>query len=166
MQTYHLAQVNIARMKGALDSAVMAGFVARLKEINARADMSPGFVWRLQTDPGDTTYLRPYDDDRIIVNLSVWAGVAALCDFVYRSAHGDVLRRRREWFEHFSGIYIALWWVPAGHTPGIDEAKKRLAYLDQHGPSQFAFGFKSLLEPDPVYLDAFDWSMFEQCRVA
>jgi hypothetical protein len=166
MKTYHLAQVNIGRMNGSLESAVMAGFVARLEEINALADRSPGFVWRLQTDAGDATYLRPYEDDRIIVNLSVWESVVRLRDYVYRSAHGDVLRQRREWFEHFKGVAIALWWVPAGHIPGVDEAKKRLAHLEEHGPSQFAFGFKSLLEPDAAYIDAFDWSMFEPCRAA
>jgi hypothetical protein len=166
MPPYHLAQVNIARMKGPLDSPTMAGFVARLEEINAVADRSPGFVWRLQTDAGDATYLRPYEDDRILINLSVWESVEALRDYVYRSAHGDVLRQRREWFEHFTGAAIAMWWVPAGHTPGVDEAKKRLAHLEQHGPSQFAFGFKSLLEPDPQYIEAFDWSMFEPCRAA
>ncbi len=166
MPDYHLSQVNIARMKGPLDSDVMAGFVARLEEINAVADRSPGFVWRLQTDAGDATYLRPYDDDRIIVNLSVWESVATFRDYVYRSAHGDVLRQRRQWFEHFAGVAMAMWWVPVGHLPGVDEAKKRLAHLDEHGPSQFAFGFKSILEPDPAYIDSFDWSTFEPCRAA
>jgi hypothetical protein len=163
MPKYHLAQVNIARMKGPLESATMAGFVARLEEINALADRSPGFVWRLQTAAGDAAYLRPYDDDRIVVNLSMWETVNALRAFVYRSTHGEVLRQRRDWFEHFDGVFIALWWVPAGHVPSVDEAKKRLAHLQEHGPSQFAFGFKSLLEPEQHYLASFDWSMFEPC---
>lgn len=167
MPNYHLAQVNIARMKGPLDSPVMAGFVARLEEINAVADGSPGFVWRLQTDAGaSSTYLRPYEDDRIIINLSVWESAATFRDYVYQSAHGEALRHRREWFEHFAGVAIAMWWVPVGHIPGVDEARKRLAHLEQHGPSQFAFGFKSILEPDPAYIDAFDWSTFEPCRAA
>lgn len=163
MLGYHLAQVNIARMKGPLESEVMAGFVARLDEINAGADRSPGFVWRLQSETGNNTYLRPYDDDRILFNLSVWESVDALHQYVYRSAHGDAFRQRREWFEQFAGLQVALWWVPVGHIPGVHEAKARLAHLEEHGPSQFAFGFKSVIEPDPAFLETFDWTQFEPC---
>lgn len=161
--TFHIAQVNIARMKAPLDSPVMAGFVARLAEINALADGSPGFVWRLQTDEGDATYLRPYDDERILFNLSVWESVDALKTYVYKTAHAELLRDRRSWFEHFAAAYVALWWVPAGHIPGVDEAKKRLAHLDEHGPSQFAFTFKTVHAPDESFLASFDWSMFRPC---
>src|SRR5437764_12558909 len=101
--TLHIAQVNIARMHAPLDDPVMAGFVARLAEINALADRSPGFVWRLQTEEGDATYLRPYDDDRILLNLSVWESVEQLKRYVYRRPHGAVMRRRRQWFEQFKG---------------------------------------------------------------
>jgi hypothetical protein len=142
--SFHLAQVNIARMKEPLESAVMSGFVSRLEEINALADGSAGFVWRLQTDDGNATYLRPYDDDRILFNLSVWESVDALKNYVYRSAHAELLRDRRSWFEHFEGAQMAMWWVPAGHVPAIDEAKQRLAHLEQHGPSPFAFTFKTV----------------------
>src|SRR5712692_211537 len=88
----HIAQVNIARMKGPLEGPVMAGFVARLEEINALADRAPGFVWRLQTPEGDATYLRPYEDDRILINMSVWESVEALKDYVYHTAHKELLR--------------------------------------------------------------------------
>lgn len=148
--TAHLAQVNIARMKGALESPVMAGFVARLEEINALADRSPGFVWRFQSEEGNATYLRPYDDDRILFNLSVWEGVEPLRDYVYRSAHVEVLRARREWFTAFEGAQLALWWVPAGHRPSVDEAKYRLAHLAGHGPTPFAFLFRTSFPPDPA----------------
>jgi heme-degrading monooxygenase HmoA len=161
--TLHLAQVNIARMRGALESEVMAGFVARLDEINALADRSPGFVWRLQTGEGNATYLRPYDDDRILFNLSVWESLEHLRDYVYRSAHVEVLRNRQEWFSKFEGAFLALWWVPAGHRPSIDEAKKRLAHLDEHGPTPFAFTFRMTFAPDPVAVQAVDWSAFEPC---
>lgn len=163
MHQFHLAQVNIARMKAPLDSPVLAGFVARLAEINALADRAPGFVWRLQTEEGDATYLRPYDDDRILFNLSVWKSVDALKDYVYRTAHAELLRDRRSWFEHFGASYLALWWVPAGHIPGVDEAKKRLAHLEEHGPSQFAFTFKTIHEPDEAQIAAVDWSAFVPC---
>jgi hypothetical protein len=139
----HIAQVNIARMRAPLDSAEMAGFVARLDEVNALADRSPGFVWRLQDGAGNSTYLRPYDDDRILFNMSVWRTLAALRDFVYRTAHTEVMRRRAEWFEKFEGVYTALWWVPEGHVPSIDDAKQRLEHLQARGPSAFAFTFKT-----------------------
>ena len=121
----------------------MSGFVARLDEINRLADRSLGFVWRLQTETGNATYLRPYDDDRILFNLSVWETVEALKQYVYRTAHAELLRDRRNWFEQFAGVYVALWLVPAGHIPSIVEAKERLAHLEAHGPSGYAFTFKT-----------------------
>lgn len=145
--SFHLAQVNIGRMQGPLESPVMAGFVARLDEINALADRSPGFVWRLQTEAGNATYLRPYEDERILFNLSVWQSVEALRDYVYRSAHAELLRGRQQWFTRLDGAYLALWWVPAGHVPSIDEAKARLAHLDAHGPTPFAFTLKVAFPP-------------------
>jgi hypothetical protein len=160
---YHVAQLNIGRIRAVLDDPIMAGFVGRLDEINALADRSPGFVWRLQTTQGNATYLRPYADDRILVNMSVWESVAALRSFVYTSMHTHLLRRRQEWFEKFAGAYIALWWTPVGHLPGIDEAKKRLAHLERHGPSQFAFTFRSIYPPDDAFQRSIDWSSFEPC---
>lgn len=163
MSKLHLAQVNIARMKGTLDEPVMAGFVARLEEINALADSSTGFVWRLQTEGGDATYLRPYDDDRILFNLSVWESVEDLKTYVYQSAHAELLRQRHEWFEKFTGMFAALWWVPIGHIPGVDEAKKRLAHLEKHGPTPFAFTFRTQFPPDEEFIKTIDWSSFEPC---
>ena len=161
--SYHIAQINVGRVKAPLDDGRMAGFVNRLDELNALADTSPGFVWRLQTSAGNATYFRPYDDDRILMNMSVWQTIEALRDYVYRTVHAELLRQRHEWFETFAGTYTALWWVPAGHVPGIDEAKKRLAHLDQHGPSQFAFGFKSVFRPDEKFQRGIDWSSFQPC---
>ena len=163
MTTYHIAQINIGRVRAPLDDPQMAGFVNRLDEINAIADKSPGFVWRLQTPEGNATYLRPYDDDRILVNMSVWETVEAFKNFVYRSVHAEVLRQRQEWFEKFSGAYLALWWVPVGHTPGMDEAKKRLAHLDAHGPTQFAFTLKTIYPQDEEFQRGIDWASFEPC---
>jgi hypothetical protein len=152
----HLAQVNIARMKGPLESPVLARFVARLDDINALADRSPGFVWRLQTEQGNNTYLRPYDDDRIISNLSVWKSIEHLRAYVYRSAHAEVMRDRQEWFTKFEASYFALWWVPVGHRPSVDEAKQRLAHLNHNGPTPFAFTFEVSFPPDPSVIQATD----------
>jgi len=144
---FHLAQVNIARMHAPLDDPIMAGFVARLAEINALADGSPGFVWRLQTEEGNATYLRPYDDDRILFNLSVWESIDQLKHYVYRTAHAGVMQQRQQWFEKFTGMYMALWWVNAGHIPSVSEAKQRLEHLQQNGDTAHAFTFKRTFPP-------------------
>ncbi len=149
---FHLAQVNIARIKAPLDDPLMAGFVTRLDEINALAERSAGFVWRLQTSEGNATSLRPYDDDRIIVNMSVWETIEHLQQYVYRTAHAELLRQRHNWFEKFAGLYAALWWVPAGHRPDVDEAKKRLAHLETHGPTPFAFTFRQSFPADEAFV--------------
>jgi hypothetical protein len=138
----HLAQVNVGRMKDALESPAMAGFVARLDEINALADRSPGFVWRLQTEAGNATLVRAFDDDLILVNLSVWESLDALRDYVYRTAHAEVLRRRQEWFTRFDKAFVALWWVPAGHRPSVEEARERLERIEREGPGPLAFTFQ------------------------
>ena len=145
---FQLAQVNIARARGEMTDPVMAEFVARLPDINALADQSPGFVWRLQTEDGDATAVRPYEDKRILINLSVWADLPALRTYVYRSSHAAVMRRRREWFERFDRIYVALWWVPAGHRPSVAEAVARLAQLEQHGPTAVSFSFAEPFDSD------------------
>lgn len=139
---YHLAQVNIARMLAPIDSPQMADFVALLDEINALADQSAGFVWRFQGDDGNATYLRPYDDDRILFNMSVWESIESLRVYAYETAHGAVLRRRRSWFERLAEPTTALWWIRAGTIPTVGDATRRLSYLQTHGPTVFAFTFK------------------------
>lgn len=145
MSASHLAQVNIGRILASLDDPLMAGFVNRLDEINALAESSPGFVWRLETEEGDATALRPYDDDRILVNLSVWESPEHLKHYVYHSLHVEVLRQRKSWFERFGDMHYALWWIPAGHIPTITEAKERLRHLQIHGESTHAFSFASVV---------------------
>ena len=164
MLKYHVAQINIGRVLAPLDDPMMEGFVSRLDELNAIADRSPGFVWRLQTSAGNATYFRPYpEDDRILMNMSVWETVEDLKNYVYHTVHTELLRQRHKWFEKFAGNYTTLWWVPAGRIPGIDEAKKRLAHLDAHGPTQFAFTFKTVFPPDDSFQRAIDWSSFQPC---
>jgi uncharacterized protein DUF3291 len=146
---FHLAQVNVGRARGEMTDPVMAGFAARLEDINALAERTSGFVWRLQTEDGDATAVRPYpSDNRIMINLSVWTDLASLREYVFRSAHAEVMRNRREWFERFERVYVAMWWVPAGHRPTVAEAVERLAHLEAHGPTGFAFGFTQPFGPD------------------
>ena len=164
MSTYHIAQVNIGRIRAPLDDPLMAVFVNQLAEINSLADADPGFVWRRQTDECNATYFRPYDDDPwMLLNMSVWSDVTTLRRYVYQTAHRELLRERHAWFEKLSGVYMALWWVPAGHIPGIDEAKKRLAHLEAHGPTQYAFTFQRIFEPDDAFQHSIDWARFTPC---
>ena len=148
---YHLTQVNIARMVAPLSDPRMAEFVAKLGEVNALAEASPGFIWRLQTSAGNATALRAYEDDLILFNMSVWASLEALSHYVYamESEHRQVMKQRRRWFEHFDGPYLALWWIPEGHIPTIEEAKARLESVRLCGETAFAFSFKhSFPAPD------------------
>jgi Domain of unknown function (DUF3291) len=144
---WHVAQVNIALPRAPLDAPGLVDFVAMLAPINALADGSPGFVWRLQGETGDATGIRAFGDDRILVNLSVWETIEALGTFVFVSRHAEVLRRRRDWFEQMAGAHLALWWIPAGGTPTVEEAERRLATLRERGPSSDAF---TLREPFPA----------------
>ncbi len=147
---YHLAQVNIARLLAPLTDPSMADFVANLAPINTIADRSPGFVWRFQTDDGDATAIRPYDDDRIVINFSVWEDLKALQNYVYRGAHAEIMKRRREWFCRMTDVYIALWWVPAGHRPSLAEAVERMEHLKQQGPTPHAFTMREFYSAPEV----------------
>jgi hypothetical protein len=150
MSRYHLAQLNIAAMREPLESPGMADFVANLERINALAEASPGYVWRLQDEAGDATALRPFGED-VLVNMSVWADVQSLSDYVYKSAHTEMLKRRREWFDKLEQAHMVLWWVPAGHRPSVEEAAERLAHFRTHGATAHAFSFRhAFAAPDAL----------------
>jgi len=137
--TYHLAQVNIGRVLAPLDSPQLADFVNQLDEVNARADTAPGFIWRLKTEDNNATSIRVFDDDSMIINMSVWESVESLSDYVFRDqGHRAVLRRRREWFTPTDTV-VALWWVEAGHIPTVAEAEDRITHLREHGPTPYTF---------------------------
>jgi len=141
---YHLAQVNIGRLRAPLDDPMMDGFRTALDPINALADETPGFVWRLQTEDGNATAIRPYpDDDLMAINMSVWESLESLQQFVYKSEHVTTLRARKQWFEPIAGPILALWWVPVGHVPTVTEARERLTHLERHGPTPHAFTFRT-----------------------
>ncbi|WP_153456270.1 DUF3291 domain-containing protein [Streptomyces smaragdinus] len=144
MTSYQLAQVNIGRIVGPLDGPELSGFVAQLPEINALADNSPGFVWRMVDEDGaDATGFRPDDSDgMLLINCSVWESVEALRAYVYHSDHLRVLSRRREWFHRMPEAHQALWWVPAGHRPSIAEAMERVALVRERGSGPEAFTFR------------------------
>ncbi|HEY2753386.1 DUF3291 domain-containing protein [Phenylobacterium sp.] len=143
MSGFHLAQINIGRLLAPVDHPKLADFVANLDRINALADGQPGFVWRLTGEGGDATDIRPVEDDPMVaINMSVWTDLDALAAFVYRTAHREVMRRRREWFEGME-TYMTLWWVPLGHRPTPAEGMARLAILERLGPGPEAFTFRN-----------------------
>lgn len=150
---YVIAQVNIGRLAAPLDSAQLAGFVSQLDPVNAVADAAPGFLWRLQTEDGNATALRAFEEDAegadggILVNMSVWESVESLAAYVYGDAHLAVLRRRREWFERMKDAYTALWWVPRGQVPTIHDAEDRVKHLRANGPTPYAFTLKVHFPP-------------------
>ena len=143
---HHIANVNVSKLRAPLDDPLLADFVAGLPVVNGLADAAPGFVWRLQSESGDATDIRAFPDPDVIVNLTVWESPEALKEFTYRGAHRDVFRRRNEWF-HEEGRGLALWWIPAGTLPTVDDARHRLDYLRDHGPSPYAFTFTSIPPP-------------------
>lgn len=146
-RTHNLAQFNIARGRGTIDEPVMEGFRSQLERINALADQSPGFVWRLQTPEGDASTVRAYEDPLVIVNLSVWESLEALHAFVYQSAHVGPLRDRKQWFEPATEPTLVLWWIAKGHIPSVEEAMQKLEHLRAHGPTQAAFTFRGPFPP-------------------
>ncbi len=140
--TYHIAQVNIGKFRFPTSDPRMAGFMDQLKPINALAEGTPGFVWRLQDETGDATAIRPFPDDMVAVNFSVWESIDTLFNYVYYSDHVKLLRERKQWFDHMTEHYMVLWWIPAGYLPTLQDAKDRLEALRRDGPTPYAFTFK------------------------
>ncbi len=147
MTNRYLAQLNIAKLKFAMDDPALSEFVDNLENINALADASPGFVWRLQTDDGDATAIDFFGPD-YLVNMSVWEDVESLHQYVYGSAHNQILARRKEWFNHMSAAYSVLWWVPAGTIPTLEQAGAQLENPKTTGPGSRAFTFKQVFDPE------------------
>jgi len=160
-EAWHLAQINVARLAAPEGDPRVQPFFDALDAVNALAEASPGFLWRLTGEGNNATDLQPTADPLLIVNMSLWTDAESLFDYVYRSAHTPVMGRRRDWFERFEGAYHALWWVPAGTIPTINDGLSRLWHLDRFGPSAQAFTFKARfpapdragppvdMEPDP-----------------
>lgn len=141
--SFELAQVNISRLKAPLDSPQLKDFVDALDPVNADAEAADGFLWRLKSEAGDATDIRVFDDEWLIVNMSVWRDPNALTAYMYQGRHREMLARRGEWFERVREAMTALWWVPAGHRPTVAEAEERLVHLRDHGPTAYAFTLRT-----------------------
>jgi Domain of unknown function (DUF3291) len=143
MRNYQLAQINIGRIRGAdMNDPVMKEFVDNLTTVNTIAEASKGFIWRLKDDSDNATSFNPFNDEQIIINMSVWDSIENLEEFMYRTMHADFLRRRREWFHRYGKVYTAMWWIEENKFPTIQEAVDNLAHLEQHGPTEKVFDFK------------------------
>lgn len=141
---HYLAEINVAKMKGVnIDDPIMKEFVDNLDKVNAIAENSPGFIWRLKDDDNNATGFNPYNDETKIINISVWESIEALENYVYKTFHTDFLKRRKEWFRRYGKVHIALWWIPEGQFPTIEEAVAKLAYLEQNGASELIFDFRN-----------------------
>jgi Domain of unknown function (DUF3291) len=144
MSKYQLAEINIARMRGVnIDDPVMKEFVDNLDKVNTIAESSEGFVWRLKDENNNATNFNPYNYEQVIINISVWESIEALENFMYKTLHSDFLKRRKDWFQKFGKAYFAMWWIPEGHYPNIQEAVDKLDYLQKNGASNLVFDFKN-----------------------
>jgi hypothetical protein len=152
----HLAQLNVGRLRAPMDDPQIDDFRTNLDPVNALAEASPGYVWRLQDDAGNATGIKPFGDDLEIVNLTVWESVDALADFVYRTGHVEFLRRRREWFDAPALPIMCLWWIPEGTVPTVEDAIERLEHLRAHGPTPTSFTFRHRFEPGDLEATAGD----------
>ncbi|MBL4602534.1 MAG: DUF3291 domain-containing protein [Emcibacteraceae bacterium] len=146
----HLAQFNIAKMKGLINSPVMKEFNDNLPVINAIADNADGFIWRLQEENGDATGFNPYDDPYLLVNMSVWVDFECLKDYIMKTGHIEFLKRRYEWFEKIETPNHVMWYVEQDHTPSLEEAKERLAYITKHGDTPHAFSIRQYFSQDDL----------------
>ena len=162
---WHLAQVNIGRMVAPQGDPRVRPFFDALDRVNALAEASPGFIWRLTGDGNSATDIQPTADPLLLINMSVWESAEALFQFVYRSAHTEMMIRRREFFEKFDGSFQALWWVPQGRVPTINDALSRLWHIDRFGSTAHAFTFKQRFpqpgiasDPDDMQPDCVGWA--------
>lgn len=146
--THHLAQINVGRILYPIDAPEMAGFAGNLDAINAAAEQAPGFVWRLQSEAGNATDILTTPDPQFIINMSVWTGIDALKDYVYRSVHTPFIGKRKQWFEPHTQPFQTLWWIEPGHIPTPQEGLAKLEHLRAHGPSAAAFTFKQAFLPN------------------
>lgn len=144
----HLAQINIAKAIAPMDDPVMADFVNNLDRINALADGSPGFVWRLKDESNNATSIKIFDDEFIIVNMSVWKNIEALLNYVYKSDHVEIFKRREEWFHKMKEAHTAMWYVPMHQTPTLQDGKERLLHLRENGETPYTFSFRKRFTPE------------------
>lgn len=139
-----LAQINIGKLLYPRGDSRVADFFANIDRVNAAAQRMPGFVWMLKDDCGNALSIQAFDDPMTIVNMSVWESAETFEKFVWQTVHANIYRRKTGWFEKMSKPHFAMWWIEAGQYPDAQEGRRRLEHLQQHRPSDYAFGWESL----------------------
>ena len=147
----YLAQLNIAKLLKPIDHPQISEFRENLDRINRLAEESKGFVWRLQDEYGSATNIQAFDNPNFIVNMSVWETIEDLKNYVFKSGHAEIMKKRKKWFEKHTSHYMVMWWVDQAHIPTLEEAIERLDYLKAHGESEYAFSFKGLKPASKMY---------------
>jgi Domain of unknown function (DUF3291) len=140
----HLAELNIGKFRYPTSDPRMREFMEALDRVNAIAERTPGFVWRLKGDNNNATEFRVGDD--MAVNLSVWETPEALENYVFKTVHVQFYKKREAWFELMEKPHMVFWQVPDGHLPTLDEAYARLEHYEKNGASDFAFGWAEVID--------------------
>ena len=140
----HLAELNIARALYEKDDPRMAGFTDNIDLINGVAERSKGFVWRLKDETGSATDIAWNDDPQMLVNMSVWESAEDLEHFVWNTVHKKIYDKKEDWFPQMEMAHFVMWWVPEGHHPTLEEARKKLEHLNKYGPTDQAFSWDKL----------------------
>lgn len=147
MKKFHLAEINLAQCKYPLDAPEMKEFVDFLAPVNALAEDAPGFVWRL-IEESNTSVETPFGDQMIVVNMSVWEDLESLKTFMYDTVHSYFLKNRKKWFDKMEQPHVAMWWIPVGHVPTVQEAKKKLDLIAAKGSTADAFTFREFFDAE------------------
>lgn len=142
MINYQLAEVNIAKRLAPMDDPIMQDFINNVDKMNAIADASEGFIWRLKDEDKDLG-AEIFESHELLINMSVWKSLDDLFNYTYNSGHIEVYKRKKEWFSKMKMMHMAFWYVPEGYEPTFQDAKDRLDYLNTHGDTPYAFSFKS-----------------------
>jgi hypothetical protein len=142
----HLAELNIGKFKYPTTDVRMAGFTDNLDRVNALADRTEGFVWRLVSDGSNNATDLRYGDNDFAVNMSVWKDAKSLENYVFKTVHVQIYKSRGDWFEKMDKPHMVFWWVPEGYIPSLAEAIDKLEYLQTNGPSEQAFGWAEVMD--------------------
>ena len=142
----HLAELNIGKFKYPTTDPRMAEFMDNLDRVNALAERSPGFVWRLKGDNNNATDFRVGDDNA--VNLSVWETPEALENYVFKTVHAQFYKKRALWFDLMEKPHMVFWRVDEGHRPTLQEAVDRLEHYEKNGATGHAFGWAEVIDKE------------------
>ncbi|WP_406683649.1 DUF3291 domain-containing protein [Seonamhaeicola sp. MEBiC1930] len=141
MYKFYLAQVNVAKRLAPMDDPIMQDFINNVDRINTIADEAEGFVWRMKDEDKDLG-AKIFQDETLLINMSVWTDIDALFNYTYKTGHLEVFKRKKEWFSKVQMKHMAFWYVPVGYQPNFYDAKERLDYLNTNGDTPYSFTFK------------------------